>query len=92
MIDERGQALGKLVAAAEATGRAAFVRLGAALVGVAAYNQALATLEALQEHPLDRLARATGESKEALIAELQAGMMDYREFYCFKMARGKSDD
>lgn len=78
--------LAALIAAAEATGRAALAHVGVVMTEVMRHSRALdPLLEMLQEYPLDRLAKATGQSQEELIAELQGSAMDYREFYYFKM-------
>lgn len=63
------------------------VQIGAMMAGMSSHSRALEDIEALREHPLEQLARVTGESQEALIAELQSGLMDYREFYWYKMSQ-----
>lgn len=80
-----------LIKAAEEAGRAALIRIGAVMAEAMQHSAALGALEALQEFPLERLSRETGQSQEELIAELQSELMDYREFYRRKMEQAKNN-
>lgn len=86
-----GRKLADLVAAAEVAGRVALVQIGATMAALQRHSRALEDdMRALQEHPLDQLVRVTGESQEALIAEWQGSVMDYQEFYWFKMNQARA--
>jgi hypothetical protein len=91
VTDEEGRTFADMVSAAAGVAATAFIKLGSMMADAFRHYRALDEMEKLMGHPLDQLARATGESEEDLIAELQSGTMDYREFYWSKMSQVGDD-